>query len=82
MRNADNLHFWRVSKAQAAKMASSFTVLGLILAVTGAAPAWSDLLFLLALLSGARWYYRWHGDRKLAQQSRSARNTLHNTPQD
>jgi hypothetical protein len=81
MRNAEDLHFWRVSKANAAQMASSFTVLGLVLAVIGAAPAWSAFLFILALLSGARWYYRWHGDRKLAQRSRALHTTLRNTPQ-
>ena len=81
MHNADNLHFWRVSKAQAAQMASSFTVLGLVLAAVGVAPAWSAFLFILALLCGVRWYYRWHGDRKLAQRSRALHNTLRHTPQ-
>ncbi len=81
MRNADNLHYWRVSKANAAQMASSFAVLGMVLAIFRTAPAWSALLFILALLSGARWYYRWHGDRKLAQRSRALHTTLRNTPQ-
>jgi hypothetical protein len=69
MQSSDLPPLWSVSKANAAWMANSFFVLWLVLAVTRAASAWSGIPFVLALLSGGWWYYRWHGDKTLAESS-------------
>jgi hypothetical protein len=72
MQSSDIPPLWSVSKANAAWMASSFFVLWLVLAVNRAAPVWSGIPFVLALLSSGWWFYRWHGDMKLAKSSRPA----------
>jgi ABC-type nickel/cobalt efflux system permease component RcnA len=77
MQSSDIPPLWSVSKANAAWMASSFAVLWLVLAINRAAPAWSGIAFVLALLFGGWWCYRWHGDLKLAHSNRP----VHTTPQ-
>lgn len=57
-------------------MALLLVVLGLIETVAKAAPMWSVLPFLLTLLSGSWWCYRWLGDRQLARRNRLVHTTL------
>jgi hypothetical protein len=75
MQSSDFPPLWSMPKANAAWMASSFAVLWLVLAVNRAAPAWSGIPFVLAVLSGAWWFYRWHGDQTLAKTSRLVHST-------
>src|SRR5258708_34874096 len=77
MRSADNPIFWRVSKANAARMARWFVVIGVAVAVVGAAPDWSVVYFALALPCGLWWFHRWYGDVQRAQQH----HTVLNLPQ-
>jgi hypothetical protein len=76
MQSSDIPPLWSVSKANAAWMASSFFVLWLVLAVNKAAPVWSGIPFVLAVLSGGWWFYRWRGDQQLAKGSHLVHSVL------